>query len=152
MSYILKHPTYKALAVGILLSTGLQAGKLMGLETKDVDIKKGRIWIHQMENTKTYEPENDCKAHSVRYVYLTADAEIILRKALEFRKQDSSLSPFLLPNPNSGDGKVHLRAVNDYLKEFIHYDVLELSSDCKPRSAHDCKRAYASLELILEQY
>jgi len=43
---------------------------------------------------------------------------------------------------------VHLRAVDDYLREFIHYDVLGLSSDRKPRSAHDCRRTYASLECL----
>lgn len=148
LNHSLMHPNYKSLAIGILLSTGLRASELMGLETKDVDIKKGRIWIHQMEDTKTYEIVQDCKDHSIRYVYLTPDAEMILKKAVELRQQDSNPSPFLLLNSNSEDGKMHLRAVDDYLREFIHYDILDLDSSRNPRSAHDCRRTYASLEYL----
>lgn len=148
MMYAITHPDYKTFAVAIMISTGLRAGELLGLETQDVDLEHGRIWVHQMENTKTYDLENDCKDHSVRYVYLTADAELILKKAVEFRAQDQSHSPFLLLNEYSEDGKLHLRALDNHLRDFIHYDVLKLSKERNARSAHDCRRTYASLEYL----
>lgn len=148
MRYSIQHPDYKTFAVAIMISTGLRAGELLGLEIKDIDLRRGRIWVHQMECTKTYDIEQDCKDHSVRYVYLTMDAEIILEKALEFREQDPSHSPFLLLNKNSEDGKLHLRAVDNHLRDFIHYDVLGLNSSKNARSAHDCRRTYASLEYL----
>lgn len=148
MRYAIQHKNYKTFAVAIMISTGLRAGELLGLETKDIDLKRGRIWVHQMECTKTYDIEQDCKDHSIRYVYLTSDAEIILKKALEFREKDPSHSPFLLLNENSEDGKLHLRALDNHLREFIHYEVLKLDSSKNARSAHDCRRTYASLEYL----
>ena len=148
MRYAIQHPNYKTFAVAIMISTGLRAGELLGLEIKDIDLRRGRIWVHQMECTKTYDIEQDCKDHSVRYVYLTADAEIILKKALEFRKNDPSHSPFLLLNSNSEDGKLHLRAIDHHLREVIHYEVLKLDSSKNARSSHDCRRTYASLEYL----
>lgn len=148
MMYAIKHPDYKTFAVAIMISTGLRAGELLGLETQDIDLKRGRIRVHQMENTKTYNIESNCKDHSARYVYLTADAELILKKAIAFREQDGNPSPFLLLNKNSTDGKLHLRALDNHLRVFIHYDVLKLSKERDARSAHDCRRTYASLEYL----
>ena len=89
--YALSHPSYNAFAVAIMITTGLRASELLGLETEDVDLCKGRIWVHQMECTKTYDIEQDCKDHSIRYVYLTPDAELVLSKAVNYRLEDESI-------------------------------------------------------------
>lgn len=146
--YALSHPSYNAFAVAIMITTGLRASELLGLETEDVDLCKGRIWVHQMECTKTYDIEQDCKDHSIRYVYLTPDAELVLSKAVNYRLEDESISPFLLLNPCSSDGKLHLRAIDHYLREYVHHEILGLSHDRNARSCHDCRRTYASLEYL----
>ena len=146
--YALSHPSYNAFAVAIMITTGLRASELLGLETEDVDLCKGRIWVHQMECTKTYDIEQDCKDHSIRYVYLTPDAELVLSKAVDYRLEDESISPFLLLNPCSSDGKLHLRAIDHYLREYVHHEILGLSHDRNARSCHDCRRTYASLEYL----
>ena len=73
---------------------------------------------------------------------------IVIKACLEFRSNDSSKSPFLLLNTNASDGKMHLRAIDYCLREEIHKKVLglDLKRDC--RSAHDCRRTYASLEYL----
>ncbi len=146
--YALSHPSYNAFAVAIMITTGLRVSELLGLETQDVDLCKGRIWVHQMECTKTYDIEQDCKDHSIRYVYLTPDAELVLSKAVDYRLNDESSSPFLLLNPHSSDGKLHLRAIDHYLRKYVHYEILGLSHDRNARSCHDCRRTYASLEYL----
>ena len=57
-------------------------------------------------------------------------------------------SPYLLLNPCSNDGKMHLRAIDDYMREVIHKDVLGYGDEREARSAHDCRRTYASLEYL----
>lgn len=78
----------------------------------------------------------------------TQDAELILQKAVAFREQDQSHSPFLLLNKHSEAGKLHLRALDNHLRDFIHYDVLKLSKKWNARSAHDRRHTYASLEYL----
>ena len=51
--YALKQPSYKAFSIAILITTGIRAGELLGLEIDDIYLKDGYLWIHQEEDTKT---------------------------------------------------------------------------------------------------
>lgn len=146
--YALKNPSYKRLAIALLIVTGLRAGEMLGLMLEDIYLKEGYIWIHQKENTKTYELEDYVKENISREVYLSEEAYVVVKACLAFRAKDSSKSPFLFLNPNSSDGKMHLRAIDDCLREDIHKKVLGLDQRRDRRSAHDCRRTYASLEYL----
>ena len=41
---------------------------------------------------------------------------------------------------------MHLRAIDDHLREHVHKKVLGYGNEKEARSAHDCRRTYASLE------
>lgn len=142
----LRCPSYKSFAVAIMITTGLRVGELLGLELDDIYLEDGYLWIHQVEDTKTYKILDYVKENKAREVYLTSDACEVIRRALDFRMADSSLSPFLLLNENSEDGKLHLRAVDDYMRTHVHEKVLGLGEDREARSPHDCRRTYATLE------
>lgn len=142
----LKHPNYKALSVAILITTGLRAGELLGLEIDDIYVDDGYLWIHQTEDTKTYELLDYVKENKSREVYLSDEALTVIKACLALRTVDNSNSPFLLLNPCSNDGKMHLRAIDDYMRKVIHKDVLGYGKEREARSAHDCRRTYASLE------
>ena len=43
---------------------------------------------------------------------------------------------------------MHLRAIDDYLREYVHKKVLGYDCRTEARSAHDCRRTYASLEYL----
>ena len=146
--YALKNPSYKAFSVAILITTGLRAGELLGLEINDIYINDGYIWIHQTEDTKTYEILDYVKENKSREVYLSDEALTIMEAGLEFRMKDDSISPFLLLNSCSKDGKMHLRAIDDYMREVIHTKVIGYGKDREARSPHDCRRTYASLEYL----
>lgn len=146
--HALKNPSYKRLAIALLIVTGLRAGEMLGLMLEDIYLKDGYLWIHQKENTKTYELEDYVKENIAREVYLSSEAYIVVKACLEFRSNDPSKSPFLFLNSNSADGKMHLRAIDDCLREEIHKKVLGLDVRRDCRSAHDCRRTYASLEYI----
>lgn len=148
ITHALKHPTYKSLAIALLIVTGLRAGEMLGLMIEDIYLKDGYLWIHQKENTRTYELEDYVKENIAREVYLSNEAYIIVKACLEFRAKDPSKSPYLFLNSNSSDGKMHLRALDDCLREEIHKKVLGLDKSRPARSAHDCRRTYASLEYL----
>lgn len=150
VNYVLRNPTYKGLAASLLITTGIRVGENLALEMEDIHLKDGYLWIHQMEDTKTYQLLNYVKENTPREVYLSPEAEIVIKACLAFRKLDPSDSPYLFLNPNSSDGRLHLRAIDAYLRDFIHPFVLGLPVDDKhpARSAHDCRRTYASLEYL----
>lgn len=150
VNYVLKHPSYKGLAVALLIVTGLRVGEMLALQIADVNLDDGYLWIHQMEDTTTYQLLDYVKENSPREVYLSTEAEIIIKACLAYRQKDDHDSPYLFCNPNSDDGKLHLRAVDSYLRDHIHPHVLNLPIDKKhpARSAHDCRRTYASLEYL----
>ena len=146
--YALDNPSYKALAVALLIVTGLRIGELLALTKDDVFLDEGYIWIEKKENVKTFALEYYTKSNTDRAVYLSPLAEEVTRAVLHFREQDSSSSPFLFLNGCSNDGKLHARALDNFLREDIHRDVLNLGKDREARSAHDCRRTYASLEYL----
>lgn len=144
----LRQPTYKSLAVAMLIITGLRAGELLGLKTEDVYLDDGFLWIHQKENTKSYAIEDYIKENKSREVYLSQEAETVVRAALKLRETDESDSPYLLLNANATDGKMHIRAIDDYMREYVHKKVLGLGDEREARSPHDCRRTYATLEFL----
>ena len=144
--YAIKRPSYKSFAIAILITTGLRAGELLGLEIDDIFIEDGYLWIHQTEDTKTYELLDYAKENKSREVYLSDEALTVIKSCIAFRLQDDNSSPYLLLNPCSNDGKMHLRAIDDYMREVIHTKVLGYGKEREARSPHDCRRTYASLE------
>ena len=146
--FALKNPSYKALSVAILITTGLRAGELLGLKIDDIFIEDGYVWIHQAEDTKTYVLLDYVKENRCREVYLSDEALAVFKACIAFRMKDNSNSPFLLLNPCSDDGKMHLRAIDDYMREIIHKEVLGYGAEREARSPHDCRRTYASLEYL----
>ncbi len=103
--------------------------------------------IHRnTEDTKTYELLDYVKENKSREVYLSDEAMTVLKACLKLRMDDDSWNPYLLLNPCSSDGKMHLRAIDDFMRETIHTDVLGYGKEREARSPHDCRRTYASLE------
>lgn len=144
----LKNPSYKSLAVALLIVTGLRAGELLALTLDDLFLEDGMIWIHRLEDTKTYEMHDYVKENKCREVYLSNEAKIVVKACINFRTNDPSDIPFLFLNTYSDDGKMHLRAIDDYLREYVHKKVLGYDCRTEARSAHDCRRTYASLEYL----
>lgn len=81
-------------------------------------------------------------------MYLSDEALKLVKACLAFRMEDNSNSPYLLLNPCSNDGKMHLRAIDDYMREIIHTEILGYGNEREARSPHDCRRTYASLEYL----
>lgn len=144
----INNPTYKSLSVAILVLTGLRAGELLALELDDIYLEDGYLWIHHIEDTKTFEILDYVKENKSREVYLSQDALDIINYTISYRKSDTSDSPYLLLNANSKDGKMHLRAIDNHLRTHIHHDVLGYGEEREARSSHDCRRTYASLEYL----
>lgn len=144
----IKHPSYKSLAIATLILTGLRVGELLAIEMDDIYLDDGYIWVHHIEDTKTFELLDYVKENKSREVYLSDDALNIIRFAIDYRMNDSSDSPFLFLNANAADGKMHLRALDNHVRKYIHTTVLGLGADREPRSPHDCRRTYASLEFL----
>lgn len=46
------------------------------------------------------------------------------------------------------NGKMHVRAIDDYIRRHIHRDVLGYDDEREARSPHDCRRTYASLKYL----
>lgn len=140
----LLHPTYKSLAIATVLLTGLRAGEILALSEEDINLDEGFIYIWKKEHTKKYTIEDYTKSNRQRYVYLSDDAKEVLRLAITLRQCDSSTIPYLFLNDNSDDGKMHLRALDNHLRGYVHKNVLTLSNTNEARSTHDCRRTYAS--------
>lgn len=148
VNYAINNPCYKSLAVALLIVTGLRAGELLALELNDIFLKERYLWIKQTEETKTFKILDYVKENKCREVYLSKEAVQILDACLKYRKTDKSDSPFLILNPSAKDGKMHLRALDDYLRTFIHQSLLGYDDTREARSVHDLRRTYATLEYI----
>lgn len=144
----ISHPSYKSLAVALLLTTGLRVGELLALTEEDIFLDEGFIWVRHSEDTKTYELLDYVKENRSREVYLSAEAEKVLSACIAYRKADVSKNPYLFLNSHSADGKLHCRAIDHYLRSDIHSKLLGYGSEREARSPHDCRRTYASLEYL----
>lgn len=146
--YALRNPSYKALAVAVMITSGLRIGEVLGLKEEDVYLDEEFIFVVRKEDTKLYVIDDYTKSNRCREVHLSPIAKQVVEKLLEFRHEDPSDIDFLVLNENSDDGKMHCRAVDDFLRTTIHYDVLCLTDADEARSCHDCRRTYASLEYL----
>lgn len=144
---VLRNPSYKGYAVATMIVTGLRAGELLGLEVKDVHLDDGYIYVHQIEDTKSRQILDYVKENKPREVYLSNEAAVVVAALMEYRESDPDASPFVFLNKNSVDGKLHLRAVDDYMRVYVHR-LLGLGRDREARSPHDCRRTYATLEYL----
>ncbi len=88
------------------------------------------------------------KENKEREVFLSGEALRILKVLLDYRENDLSDSSFIFLNPNARDGKLHLGSVDQYMRKVIHKEVLGYGEEREPRSPHDCRRTYASLEYL----
>lgn len=145
INHVIKNPSYKSLAVATLIVTGLRVGELLGLRLEDIFLDEGYLWIHQIEDTKTYEIVDYVKENHSREVYLSNEAKLIIKKALDFRNADTSDIPYLFLNKLSKDGKLHIGGIDNYMRDHIHSEILGLGKDREARSPHDCRRTYATL-------
>ena len=144
----INNPSYKGLAVATLILTGLRVGELLALTIDDIYLDDDYLWICKQEDVKTFGMLDYIKENKSREVYLSDEAHMIIDLALNFRVKDDNTSPYLFLNANAKDGKMHLRALDDFMRRHIHHDVLGYGDEREPRSPHDCRRTYASLEYL----
>ena len=102
--------------------------------------------VSEIEDAKTFEIKPYTKENEAREVYLNENAMMLLNKLLELRKQDNNDSKYLFLNPNATDGKLHLRAADDYLRKI--QKELNFDETKEIRSLHDCRRTYASIQYL----
>ena len=98
-----------------------------------------------MERVKTYEIIDGCKDNSDRIVFLNDDALKIFNLLLDLRSKDSSSCKYLFLNNHSNDEKLHLRAVDNRLRQLQEITGLDKTAI---RSPHDCRRTYASIQYL----
>lgn len=146
MEYTVSNPDYHNLAIAVLLVTGLRTGELLALTESDINMSEKTITVNKIENSKDNTIIDSCKDSSDRTVFMNTDALIVFNLLLNIRKCANITTPFLFLNNNSKDGKLHLRAIDNRLRKlqnelgFTKYNVV--------RSAHDCRRTYASIQYI----
>ncbi len=150
ITYALELPDYLNLAIALLLTTGMRSGELLALTIEDVEFEEDRLRVNKMERTYTGEILDSCKDYSDRYVYLNSDAITVLNVLMELRMSETETStdmkaPLFL-NASSSDGKMHLRALDNRLRKL--QGQLELFAGKPVRSAHDCRRTYASIQYL----
>ena len=148
IDFIFKNPDYINLAIAALITTGLRTGELLALTKEDIDLNLGKIIIDKMEHSKSFEIIDSCKDSSERIVFLNSDGIKVFSTLLAIRNNDSTDSDYLFLNPNSKDGKLHLRALDNRIRNLQH---ILFSKDNIPlieRSAHDCRRTYASIQYL----
>lgn len=145
LKYIIANPDYHNLAIGVLITTGIRVGELLALLPEDVDLEENRISLYKMERVKTYEIIDGCKDNSDRIVFLNDDAVKIFSLLLDLRSKDPSTCRYLFLNSNSDDGKLHLRAIDNRLRQL--QDITGINQ-VAIRSPHDCRRTYASIQYL----
>lgn len=146
----LEHPSYKGLAVALLLTTGLRIGELLALTKEDIFLNEGYIWICKTEDTKSKPPKilDYAKENKPRQVFWAPKDEDVIKACLDFREKDSSDSPYLFLNSKTKDCKMHCGDLDKYLRKEIHRKLLGYGDEKEARSAHDCRRTYASLAYL----
>jgi integrase len=102
------------LCVILALSTGMRQGELMGLQWKDVDLKKGNIILHETKNGER------------RRVPLAGHGLELLREHAKIRRLDS---PLLFPSYTNPISPINLRSAFTYaleraeIKDFHWHDL-----------------------------
>lgn len=138
-------PTYQSLFTGLILTTGCRAGELLCMSYDTIDLETNYFYVYETEDKdksiKPYAKENES-----REVYLDKNARKLLRILLDLRKQDNNPSKYLFLNKNAEDGKLHLRAADDWLRKI--QPKLGFDKTKEIRSLHDGRRTYASIAYL----
>ncbi len=142
----IQHPTYKGLFAALDITTGCRAGELLCMATDNISEDHKWFIVKETEDSKTREIKKYTKSHELREVYLNANARKLLELLLELRSQDPNPSRFLFLNEYSDDGKLHLRAADDYLRDL--QVKLKFDKSKEIRSLHDGRRTYASIQYL----
>ena len=146
--FALSNPNFYNLLIALLITTGLRIGEALALSSDSINLEKGYIWVCQMEKTKSYEVVDYVKEGKCREVYLSDIALRVVKACISYRNSFTSDIPYLFLNDNSNDGKMHLRAIDNYMRTVLHTKVLGYGNEKAVRSPHDCRRTYASLEFL----
>lgn len=148
INYAFTNPDYINIAIAALITTGLRTGELLALKKDDIDLEARKLIIDKMENAKTFEIIDSCKDNSERSVFLNNDGFKVFSLLFSIRNSDPTESDFIFLNPNSKDGKLHLRALDNRLRKIQHILFDADDAICNERSAHDCRRTYASIQYL----
>ncbi len=146
INYAIENPSYKSLFVALILTTGCRAGELLCMSYDNIDLHLNLFYVIEIEDAKTFEIKNYVKENHSREVYLNDNAQKLLKLLLEIRKKDNHETNYLFLNPYSEDGKLHLRAADDFLRDL--QTKLGFDSTKEIRSLHDGRRTYASLQYL----
>ncbi|MDO4966059.1 MAG: site-specific integrase [Lachnospiraceae bacterium] len=148
INYAFANPDYINLAIATLITTGLRTGELLALKYDDIDLKSQKLIIDKTEHSKSFEIIDSCKDNSERTVFLNSDGSKVFNTLFSVRNNDPAESDFIFLNPNSKDGKLHLRALDNRLRKIQHILFDNDVAICSERSAHDCRRTYASIQYL----
>ena len=148
INYAFANPDYINLAIATLITTGLRTGELLALKEDDIDLESQKLIIDKTENSKSFEIIDSCKDNSERTVFLNSDGSKVFNILFSIRNNDHTESDFIFLNPNSKDGKLHLRALDNRLRKIQHILFDNGDVTCNERSAHDCRRTYASIQYL----
>lgn len=144
--HAMKNRSYKSLFCALALVTGCRAGELLCMSYDNIDLKRHYFHVSEIEDSKTFEIKAYTKENEAREVYLNDNAMMLLNALLELRNQDKHNTNYLFLNSNSSDGKLHLRAADDYLRNLqqeLNFDITK-----ELRSLHDGRRTYASIQYL----
>ena len=143
LHYIALNPSYKGLFLALILTTGCRAGELLCMRYSNIDLEQKLFYVKEIEDKeRIVKPYT--KSNEMREVYLNNNAMSFLNLLLKIRKHDKYDDDFLFLNHNSDDGKLHLRAIDDYTRNI--QIKLNFDSTKELRSLHDGRRTYATLQ------
>lgn len=148
LRHALIHPNFKSLFVGLALTTGCRCGELLCMSYDNIDLDTNYFHVYEIEDCHTKAIKPYTKNNEDREVYLNANARQLLNELLRLRKHYKIKSRYLFLNDNAEDGKLHARAVDDYLRQL--QIKLEFDETKELRSLHDCRRTYATLQFLAD--
>ncbi len=138
--YALDHPDDLLYAIAFLITTGLRVGELCALQVSDIDLKKRTVIVNKMERKSDRKIIPSAKDYSDRIVFLNDDAMTIIKLALQGKS-----SGYVFINPYSKDGDhVHTENIDQRIRRLQDRDIT--FDNPVIRSAHDCRRTYASIQ------
>ncbi|MCR5594340.1 MAG: tyrosine-type recombinase/integrase [Lachnospiraceae bacterium] len=138
LTYIIENPEDVNLCIGLLLTTGIRLGEALALTVNDVDLKTKTLSITKKEHNKAPYTIESVKDYSDRIVCLSDDAMAIIQLILK----DKTDVLFTYP----GQDKLHAGNVDKRIRRIQKKD-LDLPHKAI-RSAHDCRRTYASIAYL----
>lgn len=146
LKYSLANPDFKTLAIALLITTGLRIGELLALEVNDIYLDDKYIRVSKMIDIQKNVLINNCKDNSVRNVIINSDAIKVLEATLKLRENVDCKSEILFLNEETKYNKLTYNPLDRHIR-FLQKEVLKFSNK-NIRSAHDCRRTYASIQYI----